>query len=484
MKRLNPAFSPRLCLKLSVGFSIVFAGSVEAQQRDTVQSIQRAFEQLVATTRAAAVFPGFRPDTMAYAFVLPNRGTLLLNWRGTLPTGFVAIPGVSNAGWHVTSGLGAASTNIEIAGRAVAQLVVDKLDTRLIAPLAAHEAFHVFQTVARSAHSYMGERENSFMVSSYPVYDTINEANIALEGVLLERALSAHTVQQARAFARQFSAVRASRQRKLGHGTAEFEQKTEGNEGLAEYALLRTRNAIDGVAPGLPPQSLLQDLRRLTTDLTRSIRLRYYLTGSAQAFLLDRIDPEWKNTFLEERVFLDELIARASGALASEQEARKRAEAQQDMGALQRAAGSQLNKLQALRSTQIDSIMSRPGVQLIVDMSALPNRDIGWCGIDPQNLLQASPRILLHTRWLRACSGRALDAELNTPAIQDRDAAELKAVIDPNVAITAGGQSVTLEEARTVELADVRVLARDFNGRFERAELTRTGNRLRIKPRI
>jgi hypothetical protein len=305
-----------------------------------------------------------------------------------------------------------------------------------------------------------------------------------LEGRLLARALAANTVNQAREVARQFVAVRAARQRALGPSLTEFEQKAEGNEGLAEYALLRTRNVIDGKSPAAPPASLLQDLERLTSDPVRSFRLRYYSLGSAQAFLLDRLDPDWKTTFLNERVYLDELLARASGARTVEEQALRAAEARERFSGMLANAARNLETLRGQRLARIDSILSRPGLQLVIELSTLPNRDVGWCGIDPQNLLQAGPRVLIHTRWLRACSGTALEAEFNTPAIQDRAAAQLKAVVESDVRITAKGEPVTLEAGKAVELNDVRMASLSFNARFTRAELRRDGRVLRITPRI
>jgi hypothetical protein len=316
------------------------------------------------------------------------------------------------------------------------------------------------------------------------VFDTLNDARMLLEGRLLQRALSAQTVTEAREFARQFVALRAARHRVLGHSLAEFEQKAEGNEGLAEYALFRTRNAIDGQSPAAPPASLLQDLEQLTSDPVRSFRLRYYSLGSAQAFLLDRLDPKWKTSFLHERVYLDELLARASGARTAEDQALRAAASRERFTVMLTDAGGNLARLRDQRVAQIDSIMSRPGLQLIIELSALPNRDVGWCGIDPQNLLQAGQRVLIHTRWLRACSGNALDAEFNTPAIQDRAAGQLKAVIESDLRITAQGEPVALEAGKAVELSDVRLESHSFNAHFTRAELRREGSVLRITPRI
>jgi hypothetical protein len=40
---------------------------------------------------------------------------------------------------------------------------------------------------------------------------------------------------------------------------------------------------------------------------------RFYYTGMVQAFLLDRLMPDWKNYIMEENVWLDDLLLEAIG---------------------------------------------------------------------------------------------------------------------------------------------------------------------------
>src|SRR5436190_1559693 len=55
-------------------------------------------------------------------------------------------------------------------------------------------------------------------------------------------------------------------------------------------------------------------------------------------------------------------------------------------------------------------------------------RYLGMCGLDPQNLLQVEPGVVLHTRWLQACAGD-FQATFNTPVLQDGNTQTLRAVI-------------------------------------------------------
>src|SRR3954468_8327011 len=46
-----------------------------------------------------AIWPGFRPDTIPVAYVFPEQGTALFNWRGPLPSGYAQLSEVPGVGW-------------------------------------------------------------------------------------------------------------------------------------------------------------------------------------------------------------------------------------------------------------------------------------------------------------------------------------------------------------------------------------------------
>ena len=330
MKRQTQAFHP-WCIRFGFILLAIAANAANAQQPTSdVQAIQRVHQRLLELHPRAQIWPGFRPDTLPYLFVLPGRGHVLVGWRGELPNGFSAVEGLSQTGFKPQDALRSASTSTELGGRMVAQVSVDALIERDLITIAAHEAFHVFEGASRSPRTYIGEGENSFLVSSYPMFDSINEAQVALEARLLAAALHAGTVEQARQRTREFIAVRSARHRRLGFQFAEFEAKAEMNEGLAEYALLRMQNAYDGKPIDQPPADLLQHLSTFTQE-AQSLRIRFYRSGPAQAFLLDRLaGPAWKQQLTTERIFLHDLLAKASGALAHQDSLRATAENRED----------------------------------------------------------------------------------------------------------------------------------------------------------
>lgn len=415
-----------------------------------------------------SIWPGFRPDTIPVLYVLPGQGVLLLGWRGPTPEGFTSVAG---GAWQPSTARGAASTGTELAGRPAAQVVVGAQTVSELVGLTVHEAFHVFQAAARKTGRRFGQGENSFLVSSYPVFDAKNEAGMALEGRILAAAARARDGMVKRRLAREFLAVRESRHRQLGGDLAAFEQLAELNEGLAEYALLRA-GEITKVA----------GLDSLTADRTRSIRLRYYATGSAQALLLDVLaGPTWKARLVAENLTLQDLLAEVSEYRRAEHDLRRRAEGAFAMRAIEAAADSGVGKLRAFRRAQVDSLLGAPGVLLVV---TLEGRSLGLCGIDPQNLLQVDQGVLLHTRWVQPCAGDALQATFNTPVVQDRNVVSLRAVVgaDSSVRLTVRGQATELRDGSRLENATaVRLESPLFTLQAAKADISREGRVVTVR---
>ena len=445
---------------------------------ETASKIVAAHEWVVRLGREMgdSIWPGFRPDTIPVVYVVRGQGTLLLGWRGGLPEGFLPIAGVAGSGWLSSADRGAASTGTELAGRPTAQVVViDSLGVASLVGLTTHEAFHVFEAASKKEGRRFGRGENSFLVTSYPVFDPQNEAGMALEGRILAAAEQAEAKVRKRTLARQFLAVRESRQRALGADLADFEQLTELNEGLAEYTLVRVlalaarrRDFPDRAGAARLQSSKLTGLHKLTEDVTRSIRLRYYATGPALGLLLDALEgPAWKSRLMNQNLTVQDALADASGYRSQELALRRQAESTFVLAKLRTAADSGVAGLRAFRRAQVDSVLAAPGVQLVVTVEG---RYLGLCGIDPQNLLQVEPGVLLHTRWLQACAGD-FQATFNTPVVQDRAAQTLRAVVgaDSTVQVTTGAAG------------DVRIESPLVSLRAAKADVSRDGRVLTVK---
>lgn len=429
-----------------------------------------------------SIWPGFRPDTIPVRFVVPQHGALLGNWGRSLPDGYGRLEG-AGLGWRPGAEPGAASTGGELGGRRVAQAVVREPAFPELFGLAVHEAFHVFAWSRREEGRWFGAGERSFLVSSYPVFDVENERGVILEGRLLREALAPSSEADRARVVDQFLAVRESRHRRIGHEMAEFEAEAEMNEGLAEYAQIRAREAAGRVVDDAPS---LRRLENLAGDPDRSIRLRFYSTGPAMALLLDRIGPpDWKRELvMTENLNLQDALARAVGYRERERRLREKASDRHDGEVLARIADARVDSLGAMRRRRADEILSAPGLLVVVSMTEVGG-SIGLCGYDPQNLLQGPDGLLLHTRWLRPCAGSALEGELSTPAVHDREAGTLAAVAgsEGEVRVTVGGREVGLadgEELRGAE--DVVVESPRLTLRSTRADLVRRGRRLELIP--
>ena len=456
--------------------------------QDQADRLLRLHRTLAAIERDA-IWPSFQPDSIPVLYLIPGRGTLLAGWGGELPQGFERLPGAREHGWRPEAARGAASTSVELDGRSAAQVVVDTAapDATLLA-LAVHEAFHAFSGQARRPGRRFGQGENSFLVASYPVFDAGNETGVALEGRILAAALAARSDDEARSLAAQFLAVRSARQRALPSDLATFESLAELNEGLAEYAGLR---AVALLAPrtGWTPDAermradLLGRLNDLIGAPERSLRLRYYATGPGLALLLDRLAAkDWKQTLVDSNRTLQDQLAYSVGYYDAERRIAAEARARHDWRAVRDEAARIVTSLLALRRAQVDSVLAAPGILLTIDAQAIGG-GIGLCGIDPQNLLQASQGVLLHTRWLRPCAGASLQGEFNTRVVHDQDAGTLRAVIgaEHEVAITAGGQPIPLEDAAARVVTGLTIASPGATLRSARAEVTRDGRAIRVR---
>ena len=195
-----------------------------------------------------------------------------------------------------------------------------------------------------------------------------------------------------------------------------------------------------------------------------SIRLRYYATGPALGLLLDALEgPGWKTRLVNQNLTVQDALADASGYRANELTLRRQAESTFVMRSLRTSADSGVTSLRAVRRAQVDSALAAPGVQLVV---TIEGRSIGTCGIDPQNLLQIEPGVLLHTRWVQLCTGDVLQATFNTPVVQERNTVRAVVGADSTVKVIDGPDGAVQVESPLVSLrAKNATVSRDGGGR-------------------
>lgn len=190
--------------------------------------------------------------------------------------------------------------------------------------LVLHESFHAYQGMTAPARLNAAERMMS-RATKYPLADVRFRAAWQTELDLLARAVRAQTESETKELARQFLAGRAARRMAQGLDSelVVFETEREWLEGLAKYTELEIwRRAAQ--TPGykaLPAmaadagfkdyssfeQHWTQEVNQITLALGSEESLFYY-SGLAQAVILDRLAPDWKERILRENVTLEELI--------------------------------------------------------------------------------------------------------------------------------------------------------------------------------
>lgn len=446
---------------------------------DTVRRIATLHGAIVRSgpTIGPRLWPGFRPDTIPTLYVIPHRAKLFTGWRDTFPDGFFALAGATDAAWTDTR------TVSFPRGRSIAFLSVDSAASPgSVIGLALHEAFHAFQRASARRGRRFGAGENSMLVATYPAFDVANEAAFALEGRILGRALRARSLGDARRLAREFLAVREGRHARLDSTVAEFETAAELNEGLAQYAMLRGLRELARADAGRFETAASAEatseaalLDSLLVVGPRSIRRRFYATGSAIALLLDRLaDSSWKSRLVRDDATLQAMLADAAGYRGD-----------RELAALRRDAVQAVAALGARRRTQRDSILSQPGIRLVLDPSRLPGGRMNWCFFDPQNVLQTAEGELLHMRVLRVCSNAGVEVQLDQPVVENRKTGVLQAVLGNEGAlrVTVAGKTAPLPaDGATIDLTDLQIEGPTLRLVARRATLVRRGPELRVVP--
>jgi hypothetical protein len=175
--------------------------------------------------------------------------------------------------------------------------------------LLLHEVFHAFQAdeaparFRRAAALYAMEKD-------YPFKDPEFAKAWTSEGALLSAALRAKGQSEVLSATRAFLENRRARRRLITSiiGISDYEREMEWLEGLPKYAEIRFYELAAARAEDPSFADYRQGLRHWTWDFVRLEKqlgvqqgdLRFYLSGMAQARILDRLSPDWKARFFKE----------------------------------------------------------------------------------------------------------------------------------------------------------------------------------------
>jgi len=427
------------------------------------------------------IWPGFRPDTIPVLWVIPHRAKLLAEWRYDLPRGFQQLPGVPQAAWTDTQIVSLPS------GRFISFMSVDSTqDAAALVGTAIHEAFHSFERVSSREDRKFGRGENSMLIAEYPVFDVDNEAAFALEGHLLRSAYLAPDLSTLRARVAEFLAVRERRHRALDSAMAEFETMAELHEGLAQYTLLRGVAEL-GTTVGEPWRTGAQQLAAEETALLdslitlsrRSVRRRFYATGSTQGLLLDRlVGDEWKHQIMLGDITLEQALRTAlkdaPGKTPAQWDDWYRIEAKHRRPEAEAA----VRTLENIRRGEAERLLAQPGLTVTIE-SAVGR--LNWCGFDPQNTLPVGDGRLMHTRFLRLCGSTGVSVEFDTPVVETREPASFAAVVpETGLILSSGGQDLQLKVGESRDLQALTIACPSLNLTAGKARISRDSSAIRV----
>jgi hypothetical protein len=187
----------------------------------------------------------------------------------------------------------------------------------------AHEAFHVFQQLNAPERLAAAEAAHS-RGDAYWQADAGMGDDWQAEIDLLAQAVRAEDDEQARALVEQFLEARQRRRAEhdLSPELIDYERQLEWEEGLAKYielAVWRAAYEHTGYIPLLMddpdfkayrtfPSRFNQEISQMRRQAKQEGEARLYYTGMAQAMLLDRLLPGWKDKVFEQGVWLEQLL--------------------------------------------------------------------------------------------------------------------------------------------------------------------------------
>ncbi len=346
------------------------------KDRRHVSDLAREIERLVAQ---GELWPGF--DPLAIPLVFYDGEDTYLFRCSEVPEGFREMR-VGECDVLVYDGrypVVTASSVVEIAGTPAASVMFDRSANQaptVLASVAIHEAFHVYQQACHP--TWQG---NEVVLYLFPVDDANLLSLRRMETEALRRALAANGSQEKRCWT--LRALRARRDRYAGMSRefSTYERGTELLEGLASY--------VEAMSVG-----------RTRVDLPREgyaaneVRGRCYEIGQALAVLLDAFEPMWKTAFEADDtqaldLYLLEVLEKSGGQcgeFTAEEIAHFEAVAREDV-----------QDLLAQRVEQRRTFDSQVGMRLSVIAS--DTEPLWVSGRDPSNLVIVEGGVL-HTRFV------------------------------------------------------------------------------------
>ena len=341
---------------------------------DLAREIERPIKQ-------GELWPGFDPLAIPLVFY-DGDDTYLFRYPG-VPEGFREMR-VGECDVLVYDGrypVVTASSVVEIEKTPTASVMFDRSANQaptVLASVAIHEAFHVYQQACHP--TWQG---NEVVLYLFPV-DDVNLLSLRrMETEALRRALAAHGSEEKGCWTRQALRARQDRYAGMSPDFSTYERGTELLEGLASYvqAMFVGQTSVD-----LPREGYDAD----------DMRGRCYETGHALAVLLDAFAPMWKTAFeADDEQALDLYLA---GVLEKGDGGSQCGEfTEAEIAHFEAVAREDVQNLLAKRSEEKQTFDSQEGMRLSV---IAPDTVPLWVsGMDPSNLRIVEGGVL-HTRFV------------------------------------------------------------------------------------
>lgn len=212
----------------------------------------------------------------------------------------------------------------------VVSLFVPDSDTYI--SLLEHENFHAYQATWAAQRFIAAENANLKQADSYPWDSESSIQAWKTELLLLKEALQAADLTEARQLTGQFLEQRAKRRMavNLSADHIDFETQREWVEGVARYVELESYRLAATTPDYRPFEDIKSDPQfrnyrgfdgRWKRELDQLVRMaddqgdgRFYYSGMAQAYLLDRFLPDWKAQLLANpHLNLEDLLYQSLG---------------------------------------------------------------------------------------------------------------------------------------------------------------------------
>lgn len=296
------------------------------------------------------VWPGFWPERQPFLVYEPE-GDALLYSPAAPPSGYAPYrltaaeaalhPWRQRLYWHegTPDGLYGLYDAAYRTGDVTATAVVLQESIEATLQTLFHETFHVYQH-----RHFDGESAGLGFVAPAAITDSMT-AKAEVERRILREALQSESPDRSRELARQYLAVRASRNRETPAKAREIERMVERDEGSAQLVGIQATMAAlargpDAVSARIE-RGLAVPLGELGGGLSeRMFRWRLYGTGAAIGLLLERFGVEGWRERLEQDGAFEALLAEATGfeAAATTRSMAERALERFDYGSLLRQA--------------------------------------------------------------------------------------------------------------------------------------------------